>query len=414
MSLAGAYATIAGAAQYTSSNFIVRDPVLGAIGGYGAGSSFQLFSSGDLVFNGRGSSSGFVGRFGFLNFPYVTTPTLTATAGAQQVALSWSASSAGLGFTISGYEYGIASVSGGPYTYSNVGNVSSTTASALTAGTTYYFVVRTLDAFGAPIATSNEVSAIPSGAVTPPADTTSGSVPVVMGVQFYGHAYPFAVVSILKNAVARAVTTANASGSFSATLQEPYDRALVYTLYADDSDGERSLLINYPIVVDEGLSAKISGVRFAPTIHTDYLTVKKGESISISGFALPNTTIEFILTGAGKQTLTTVSSGSGRYTLSVATDDLAFGEYEIKARYPDDPRMSLTVQFGVAGATVLKTVTDESIPGDCNSDGQITVKDFSVLAYWYERSNPPACIDVNHDGIVTVVDFSILAYYWSG
>lgn len=401
------------AAEYTSNSFIIRDPVVGGLGSFGTGPSFQLFSNGDLVFNGRGSSSSFLARFGFLNFPFVTAPTVTATAGSTQVSLSWSASSAGLGFSVSGYEYGISTSSGGPYMYTNVGNVTSTISTGLTNGTTYYFVVRTLDAFGTPIVTSSEAFATPNGSLAV-VNPTSGSIPVFIGVQFNGEAYPLATVTILKNAIARAVTRADESGTFAALLQEPYDRSILYTVYADDQDGERSLLLNYPFVAQEGVTPKISGIKFAPTITTNKIATKKNDPIEFKGFALPNTEIEIVVDGPVTVTESVFSQSSGRYSFSLETTKIPNGEYEIKAHYPGDKRYSLTVQFSVGPANILKNAIDTTLPGDCNKDNIINVKDFSVLAFWYERQNPPTCIDANSDGSITLVDFSILAYYWSG
>lgn len=405
------------AAEYTSTNFIIRDSVIGSIGGYASSPDFQLFSSGELLFTDRTPSSGsYIGRFGFLYYPFVTQPTLAATAGDTEVDLSWSTSDAGLGFTVSGYEYGVATTSGGPYSFFNVGNVTSTTASGLTNDTTYYFVVRTLDAFGSPIITSNEATATPTGGVTPPSSGGGGSG--FMGVRFLGYAYPQAVVTILKNAVPRAIAKADLNGAFTIALQEEYDENVLYTLYADDIDGHRSLLLNYPLVGTDGKVTDISGIKFAPTIAADKIATKQGEPVILSGFALPNTTIEFILSasraGGLSRALSTVSKSTGRYELTITSADLPKGEYEVRAHYPSDSRYSLTLQFAVGDVTILPSAEVDVIPGDCNADHQITLQDFSVLAYWYAKSNPPACIDVNTDSMVNLVDFSILAYYWNG
>jgi hypothetical protein len=40
--------------------------------------------------------------------------------------------------------------------------------------------------------------------------------------------------------------------------------------------------------------------------------------------------------------------------------------------------------------------------------------DFSVVAYWYKRTGPPANVDLNKDGRVDLIDFSIMAYNWTG
>jgi hypothetical protein len=49
-----------------------------------------------------------------------------------------------------------------------------------------------------------------------------------------------------------------------------------------------------------------------------------------------------------------------------------------------------------------------------NNDRRVNLVDFSIAAYWYKRSSPPASVDLNGDGKVDLVDFSIMAFYWTG
>ena len=143
------------AADMTSSNFIIRDPIVGTGGGYGSSTSFNLFSSGNMTLSGISASTNFITRDGFLYYPYARSGVLTAVPNGQDADLSWTASSAGGGWNISGYNTGIATISGGPYTYTAVGNVTSHTYENLELGE-YCFVIQTLDAFSNVIATSNE------------------------------------------------------------------------------------------------------------------------------------------------------------------------------------------------------------------------------------------------------------------
>jgi len=57
------------ASDLTGSNFIIRDPVIGAGGGYATSGSFKLFQSIDPTLIGVGSSALYEGRYGFLYFP---------------------------------------------------------------------------------------------------------------------------------------------------------------------------------------------------------------------------------------------------------------------------------------------------------------------------------------------------------
>jgi hypothetical protein len=168
--------SFAQASDMTSTNFIIRDPVMGTMGDYGTSTNFQLFDSGNPIFSDVASSTNFVGHFGFLYYPQVTLGTLTATPVATQVNLSWPASTATatLGWTVSGYNTGTSTTSGGPYAYTSIGNVTSYSYTGLAPGT-YYYVVQTLDAFGNVIGTSNEATATVSQVITFDLDTYATS-----------------------------------------------------------------------------------------------------------------------------------------------------------------------------------------------------------------------------------------------
>ena len=109
---------------------------------------------------GSGSSGGGGGQ----QVTPPSTPTgLTATAGNQQVALTWNASSGA-----TSYNVGRATTTGGPYTTISSPTTTSYTDSNVTNGTTYYYVVSATNSAGTS-ANSSQVSATP---VAPPAVPT--------------------------------------------------------------------------------------------------------------------------------------------------------------------------------------------------------------------------------------------------
>ncbi len=57
------------AKDLSSTNFIIRDPLIGTGGGYYSSGSFQMLGSGDGVLTGYNSSLNFIGEYGFLYFP---------------------------------------------------------------------------------------------------------------------------------------------------------------------------------------------------------------------------------------------------------------------------------------------------------------------------------------------------------
>lgn len=164
--------------EATSTSFKLIDPVFTITGGFATSTTYRLNQAASQPAIGTSSSpTSFRVSGGFLYFPFVTKPTVISTAGDASVDLSWTASpSQGfLGWNVSGYNVGQATISGGPYTYSaSLGNVTSSTRTGLSNGATYYFVVRAEDAFTNSIATSSEVFATPvAGPVTAPTSSVS-------------------------------------------------------------------------------------------------------------------------------------------------------------------------------------------------------------------------------------------------
>ena len=110
---------------------------------------------------------------------------LKATAGVQQVSLSWTASSGA-----TSYHVKRSTTHGGPYTTISSPGSTSYTDTGLTAGTTYYYVVSSLNANGES-ANSAEVSAVPTAAGT----VVSVSIDVLsnrhsISPYVYGGAFP--------------------------------------------------------------------------------------------------------------------------------------------------------------------------------------------------------------------------------
>ncbi|OGZ05304.1 MAG: hypothetical protein A3C13_04760 [Candidatus Lloydbacteria bacterium RIFCSPHIGHO2_02_FULL_50_11] len=160
---------------------MVKDPVI-APSGYATSSGYSMtVTIGQPSIGTSTAAAGNVRelRSGFEYFPYVSKPTPTALSGDASASLSWSPSTGFLGWTVSGYSIGHSTVSGGPYTYTAVGNVTSATVSSLTNGTAYYFVVVPKDFFGNIIATSTEVSATPVASTPSPTPAPGGGGGIV-------------------------------------------------------------------------------------------------------------------------------------------------------------------------------------------------------------------------------------------
>ena len=68
---------------------------------------------------------------------------------------------------------------------------------------------------------------------------------------------------------------------------------------------------------------------------------------------------------------------------------------------------------GIIISPIIPTPTKCNGKADLNHDCKVNLVDFSIMAYWYGRANPPASVDLNGDKKVNLIDFSIMAYYWT-
>jgi hypothetical protein len=241
------------------------------------------------------------------------------------------------------------------------------------------------------------------------------SIPQI-SVHFSGEAYPNATVNLLKNGTIVATVIADSGGLFDITLSEKYDGTMLYSLEALDTNNQKSILINYPLVVTAGYVTEVSGIIFPPTIAVDKVQATAGGYLTISGFAFPKKFMQVVFESEDKntnKTFTLTAPSTGNYDITLPLVNMPLGNYTVYVKYPDDNRISELVRFIIGDSDISSINTTLNIPGDCNADGRIDLVDFSMMAFWYEKPNPPPCEDLNHDGIVNLTDFSILAFYWT-
>ncbi len=407
---------------YSSSNFVLENPTLTLSGGRSTSPSFEFYSALGETAIGESASGSFLYRSGFLYFPVVTTPILSATAADGQVVLSWTAASPELGWTVSGYEVGQSTVSGGPYIFTSVGNVLGVVRSGLTNGTTYYFVVRTLDAFGNVIATSSQVTATPVGSTTSGGGGGGGGYgPGSASITFAGRAYPESTVTLLKDSQIAVATIAGPDARFEISLSGLSGGSYMFSLYSTDSNGNRSALITIPVTLAPGSSTYISGIFIAPTIAVDKPFVERGENIAIFGQTAPVGNVIISVHSNEEILVNTPSDENGVYLYNFDTSPLELGGHSAKSRVTlagEASSFGNPVPFGV-GVTSTIPVDPSCRRADVNCDGRVNLVDFSIAAYWYRRALSSEFLEIekarlSNDGKIDLVDFSIMAYYWSG
>jgi hypothetical protein len=280
----------------------------------------------------------------------------------------------------------------------------------------FFLISPSLLAFDITSTESITVSAKVGDDITPPITPGGGggiSIPKT-SVLFSGEAYPNAAITVLKNGENTTTVNADNEGTFNITLEEKYNSTTLYSLFAKDIAGIRSLLINYPIVVSAGYLTHLSGIRFPPTVTLDKVEVREGDYLTVIGYALPKKELQVIIEDKNKisTVFSLTSTNTGYYKTILPLINIPQGDYFIYVKYTGDDRKSVLNNFTIGETNVSSVDTSLNIPGDYNSDGIVNLADFSVLAFWYKKSNPPANVDINKDGVVDLKDFSILAFHW--
>ncbi len=412
--------------EYNSSNFKILDPVITGGGGYSSSADYKLNSSISQIGIGTSSIAGFNLNSGFLYFPFVTTPIISSTAGNGQVALSWTIATGVLGWTASGYDIGVSTVSGGPYTFdSSLGNVLSTVKTGLVNGTPYYFVVRVEDAFGNIIATSTQTSATPvAPVIAPGGGGGGGGFIVATTITFSGKSYPKSPVTLLKDSQIISTAIAGTDGSFLITLTNLVAGNYIFSMYSEDKYGNRSSLLTFPASVTYGATINVNGILIAPTVAVNKLEVKKGDDINIFGQSISQSDIIVSVHSNEEYFLKTVSDKDGIYSYNFNTSPLDLGSHITKSKTSISSQLvssySNSVSFKVGTQNVMATSTKACpVKGDLNGDCRVNLVDFSIASYWYKGALSDAfkqieIIKLNGDGKINLIDFSIMAYYWTG
>ncbi|MSU45524.1 MAG: hypothetical protein EXS47_02775 [Candidatus Zambryskibacteria bacterium] len=412
--------------EFTSNSYKILDPLMNA-GGYGTSTSFGLFGVISQMAIGTSSSSLFKTNSGFLYFPFASSPVVTATAGDAQVALSWSASTGLLGWTPSAYTVGQSTVSGGPYSYTSLGNVTSSTRTSLTNSTLYYFVIRVQDIFGNFIATSTQVTATPvaptpspssgggGGIITPP----SGATKIIIK----GRAYPGATVTVFRDGSTVSKPIADAGGNWQVD-STVVGGIYTFSAYAIDKDNRRSLTTSFTVNIPTRQTTTLSDIIIAPTIGSDKSEVKSGNDIKFFGFGYPASDVNIVVNSEVMITDKTKSDRLGFWSYTLNSTPLELGPHTSKSQVvaPDAviSPFSESLAFRVGDKDVFlgklpPTISGCSKNGDLNGDKKVNIIDFSILLFFWNQKNPKnPCVNINKDGTVNIFDFSIMLFWWNG
>lgn len=236
-------------------------------------------------------------------------------------------------------------------------------------------------------------------------------------VNFSGRAYPLSRVSILQDGALAVSTIAGPDARFAVSFTSVTAGSYTFTVYGEDSAGRRSENFSFPLIIRSGTTVDVSGIFISPTIDVDKSEVRQGDNLIIFGQSLPESTVVISVHSEFESFHSVETDAVGAYVYTLDTSPLEIGGHEAKAKavLPGEAsEYGRPVQFIVGDKNVDAVKYCGAGRGDLNCDYKVNIVDYSILAFWYNKRNPPAKVDLNADKKVNLVDFSILAYYWTG
>lgn len=244
------------------------------------------------------------------------------------------------------------------------------------------------------------------GSQTPQGDTV---------VSISGRGYPNQTINFLLDTESIGTVRANASGQFSFSTDASPGTATL-GVWANDSAGTRSITLNNTFDVTQGAVTNVRSIILPPTIRLSRQNLSPGDTVIISGQAVPDAEVELVF-NSNEITETTQSSDNGAYSLEFDTSRLRVAAHTLRARSVTGTAPLFTQSQYSSSVQLFVGVDGEATqPSDLNRDGRVNLVDFSILIFWWGGaggdSDPPA--DISGNGRVGLEDFSILLFNWTG
>ncbi|OGG65187.1 hypothetical protein A2929_02045 [Candidatus Kaiserbacteria bacterium RIFCSPLOWO2_01_FULL_45_25] len=252
------------------------------------------------------------------------------------------------------------------------------------------------------------------GFETSDAPYRSGDARVVIS----GYAFPGSTVTALVDGKSVTTDRADNSGNYSVTIDAIARGVYTFGVYATDSAGTKSSTFSTSFTVTGARTSTLSNINLSPTVKATPDPVNPGQSLTLSGYALPNSTVtienEKDKVAASRQSFTATAAGNGSWSINVPTSGFTNGTY--KARAKSAQTDGATTNFSNYTLYGVGQQATRPINADLNRDSKVNLTDFSILLFWWNTnggtSNPSA--DINSDGKVNLTDFSILLFNWTG
>mgnify|MGYP001587717849 FL=1 len=244
---------------------------------------------------------------------------------------------------------------------------------------------------------------------TPAPASAASTSPSVFGKRpgvaiFYGAAFPMGSILIYESSILiRQEDINQTDGSFSLEFSTEKTANIKYDFIFVDKEGLSAPVKSISTELSQNEIIK-ENVSPPPTISLERTTVGRGESILINGSGVPGATVEIIVDGDTRKTVTVAKSGHYSAVVNTILEKLGLGSHQVSVR-----QKFLGQNFTTGPSLVKRFVVTQigRIPGDFNEDGRVDIADLSIFIA--QRNDPRRMnnFDLNADGKINIVDFSI-------
>lgn len=234
-------------------------------------------------------------------------------------------------------------------------------------------------------------------------------------INVIGRAYPSQTINFLLDTESVGTVRSDSDGDFEFAMEASPGTATL-GIWANDSDGNRSITLNNTFDVTQGAITNLNGIVLPPTLTVANQNVDPGEVIVVSGESVPDATVELHVDDSDI-VLETTADGDGEWSVSFDTSQVTIAEHILRARsVTGNPPLTTESSFSTSLQLFVGVDGQATQPSDLNRDGSVNLIDFSILIFWWGTnggdSDPPA--DINQNGRVSLEDFSILLFNWTG
>ncbi|MFC1731822.1 fibronectin type III domain-containing protein [candidate division KSB1 bacterium] len=296
----------------------------------------------------------------------------------------------------------------GESTPSVAGSSESMTVSGLSSGTLYYIALKTSDE----VPNESTLSNVPSLSTT----GGGGSVSIPGGagavapstISFSGRAYPGSSIEVLTRSaldelinVPLELSSVDENGAFVAQTLGLLGGDYFVGLQVTDKDGNKTDFISFNINLLEG-NLILGDIVIPPTMYIETQGVKIGEDVHISGYGIPQTTLELDIDDEITQVYKLESDGS--YDIVYNVTGLSVDTHYVRVRVVD----SVNDAYSAFSSPRAFKITSLSFPeADFNKDDKVNITDWSIFLSKWGSEGDKSSIDFNKDGMVNVSDLSI-------